>query len=120
MISALRCRRPAYIILLILSVLVVNGCGDSRREAQRRLALSELNLHYANFGAIFGRGPKDAEELKRFLDGVTTNGQPAKIDPRIFRVKLLLIGTEIQMMRLKKMPSSPTKNRSRRKVVTSL
>ena len=71
-------------------MLLVAGCSDPRREALRRLPLSELNLHYGNFGAIFGRGPKDAEELKRFAEGTTSNGQPGKLDPKILSGEIVV------------------------------
>ena len=75
----------ASLILVLFLECLCTACGASHNEIQNRAALAELNLYHFSFSAIFGRGPKDADEFKRYVEeNVTSNGQPVKLNPRIF------------------------------------
>jgi len=71
-------------LVFCLVVVPFVGCSDAKREAEARSALASLNIQYAAFAAIFGRGPKDVAELQNYVEGsMKTNGKAAKVDPEI-------------------------------------
>ena len=65
------CRRQQLgVIVLAMAITCVSGCGADPVRADQSLPrpIERLTFLYADYVAIYGRGPKDIEEFKRFLN----------------------------------------------------